>query len=133
MVKITECPNYKCPAFGGRCEEHRKDCPEYVMVLGKDPQDGGSVHMYDCARRWMPTLLVELSQRMNQMGSTNESFRNEMVKSQNTFNGIVAQAVNMITARRQEEPYKLEVVSPRPVKGGPHYVEDQGDGEVKRN
>ena len=88
---------------------------------------------------------------MNQMGATNESFRNEMVKSQNTFNGILAQGVNTLTARRQEEPYQLtseelieqnaidvkwlrhDAETPRPVKGSPHYVEDQGDGEVERN
>ena len=106
-MSIKEGPNYKCPAYGGRCKKHRDNCPEYIHITGKDPQTDEIVNMFDCSRRWVPTLLLEISQRLNQQGAGIESFRNEMVKTQTNFNGILASATNALIASN-EEAKKIE-------------------------
>ena len=48
--------------------------------MGKNPQTGQDVHERNCAVTWLPMLLIEGSQQTRQAGSAIESFRNEMVK-----------------------------------------------------
>lgn len=107
---IHECPDYDCPAtmFKHKCSRHRANCPSYVHVRGKDPQSEEGVDMYDCALRWTPTLLVELSQRMNQLGATTDSFRNELVRAQDTHNQIMAHGVNLALARERANPKLID-------------------------
>ena len=100
-MPIVECPDYDCPEtqFKHKCSKHRANCPNYVMVEGKPPQGEDTIKMFDCALRWAPTLAIELSQRMNQMGADLETFRNELVKAQDTHNQIMAHGVNVALAR----------------------------------
>ncbi len=104
-MTIRECPDYDCPmtAFKHKCSKHRANCPNYVLVEGKTPQGDETIKMYDCALRWAPTLMIELSQRMNQLAASTESFRNELVKAQDTHNQIMAHGVNVALARAAEE------------------------------
>lgn len=112
-MTIQNGANYKCPAYGGRCEKHRADCPEWVHVQGKNPQTEEHVDMFDCARRWVPVLLLEISQRVNQQGAATESFRNEMVNAQSQFNGILAGATNALLAAK-DAPAAMKVISEKP-------------------
>ena len=118
-MTIKECPDYKCPmtAFKTRCKKHRDDCPNYVHIRGKMPQSEEDIDMYDCALKWAPTLAIELSQRMNQMGATMDSFRNELVKAQDTHNQIMAHGVNVALAWEDEREQLMAGENPKLVNG----------------
>lgn len=78
-----------CPMMGG--EECVQDgairngelvaCRFWVTVMGKDPQTGETINNGDCAIAWTPMLLIENSKVNRETGAAVESFRNEMVKS----------------------------------------------------
>ena len=77
-----------CPLMGSECIEDGaiKDgelvkCRFWVHVQGKNPQTGETVSNGDCAFCWTPVLLIENSQQQRQTGAAVESFRNEMVKA----------------------------------------------------
>jgi len=77
-----------CPLMGSECIEDGaiKDgelvkCRFWVHVQGKNPQTGETVSNGDCAFCWTPMLLIENSQQQRQTGAAVESFRNEMVKA----------------------------------------------------
>jgi capsule polysaccharide export protein KpsE/RkpR len=46
-----------------------------------DPNTGTDVDHWSCAVTWMPMLTIENSQQQRQTGAAVESFRNEVVKS----------------------------------------------------
>jgi hypothetical protein len=80
-----------CPLMGGECIEDGsiKDgelvsCRFWVTVMGKDPQTGQEVNTGDCAMAWTPILLIENSKVNRETGAAVESFRNEMVKANET-------------------------------------------------
>jgi hypothetical protein len=68
-----------CPLVKGKCKEHK--CKFYIQVMGANPQTGEDVSRWDCAVAWLPILMIENSQQQRQTGSAVESFRNEMVKT----------------------------------------------------
>ena len=68
-----DCPLYKEP-----CHEHA--CEWYTHLLGTNPQNGQPVDEWGCAISWMPILQIEGAQKMNQLGGSIDSFRNEMVR-----------------------------------------------------
>lgn len=71
---------YDCPATGFK-ERCRKDaCPEWIHVQGNNPQSGAHMDLFDCARRWQPVLLLELSKEVRQLAAAVESARNEARK-----------------------------------------------------
>ena len=77
-----------CPLMGTECIEDGaiKDgelvkCRFWVHVQGTNPQTGETVSNGDCAFCWTPVLLIENSQQQRQTGAAVESFRNEMVKA----------------------------------------------------
>ena len=77
-----------CPLMGSECIEDGAirdgelvKCRFWVHVQGTHPQTGETVSNGDCAIAWTPMLLIENSQQQRQTGAAVESFRNEMVKS----------------------------------------------------
>lgn len=73
---------------GEYCPLIKKDCIQlkcswFTHVRGIDPNTGKDVDHYDCAMTWLPMLLVENSKEQRQTGAAVESFRNEMVRSNN--------------------------------------------------
>lgn len=77
-----------CPMMGGECIEDGsiKDgelvaCRFWVNVHGKHPQSGKEISNGDCAIAWTPMLMIENSKVNRETGATIESFRNEMVKA----------------------------------------------------
>lgn len=68
-----------CPLIQKKCKEHK--CKFYTQIMGKNPNTGEDVNRFDCAVSWLPMLLIEGSQQTRQAGAAIESFRNEMVKS----------------------------------------------------
>jgi hypothetical protein len=68
------CPLLKKGCIGGRCAW-------YIQLRGTHPQTGEPVDQYDCALVMLPLLTIENSQQQRQTGAAVESFRNEMVKA----------------------------------------------------
>lgn len=91
-----------CPMMGEECVEDGAirngelvKCRFWVHVLGKDPQTGKDIDNADCAFAWTPILMIENSKVNRETGAAVESFRNEMVKSNEASQQILLHAVNM--------------------------------------
>ena len=81
-----------CP-LGSTCEEAVdgviKRCAWYTKMVGLDPNTGKEVDDWACSMSWMPMLQVEMSSTNRGQTKALESFRNETVKGQAEFNGLV--------------------------------------------
>jgi hypothetical protein len=91
-----------CPLMGGECIEDGsiKDgelvsCRFWVHVLGKDPQTGKDIDNADCAFVWSPLLMIENSRVNRETGAAVESFRNEMVKANESSQRILLETANI--------------------------------------
>lgn len=76
QLKVEEnCPlnNFK------KCKQ--LECAWFVQMKGTNPNDGKEVDEFACAVAWLPVLLVENAMQSRQAGAAIESFRNEMVKA----------------------------------------------------
>lgn len=65
------------------------DCGWYMKIIGKNPNTEKDVEEYGCSIAWMPIFLIENSQIQNQTGSAIESFRNKMVKSNESIKALI--------------------------------------------
>lgn len=78
----------KCPAtgFARSCREivAECDCPKFVHVQFRDPQTGIAEDKHGCADAFMPILTIMGIQATNQAAAATESFRNEVVKADET-------------------------------------------------
>lgn len=57
------------------------DCAWFIKIAGTNPQTGKEIDEWGCSMAWLPILMIENSQQQRQTGAAVESFRNEMVKS----------------------------------------------------
>lgn len=64
-------------------------------MRGTNPNTGAEVDDWACAIAWMPILMVENSQQQRQTGAAVESFRNEMVRSNEASHQILAVAAGI--------------------------------------
>lgn len=73
-----------CP-LGSKCQEAKDgklyQCAWFVKLAGIDPTTGEAKDEHGCAMNWMPILLIENSQQQKQTSAAVESFRNEMVRA----------------------------------------------------
>jgi len=53
----------------------------FTQLRGNNPNTGEPIDEWGCAIAWIPVLLIENSQQQRQTGAAVESFRNEVVKS----------------------------------------------------
>ena len=67
------------------------DCAWFMEVHGTNPNTGDPVKDWGCAVTWIPMMLIENSQQQRQTGAAVESFRNEMVKSNETSQQLLLQ------------------------------------------
>tara|TARA_R100000541_G_scaffold8347_2_gene15928 strand:+ start:541 stop:846 length:306 start_codon:yes stop_codon:yes gene_type:complete len=84
QLKVEEnCPlhNFK------KCKQFK--CAWFVQMKGTNPNDGKEIDEYACAIAWLPLLLVENATQARQTGAAVESFRNEMVKSNDSNRNIL--------------------------------------------
>ena len=76
-----------CP-LGAKCEEARDGaihrCAWYACVRGTNINTGEEVDEWRCSMNWLPMLLIENSAMQRSTGAAVESFRNEMVKANET-------------------------------------------------
>jgi hypothetical protein len=80
-----------CPIVKDECIQMK--CAWFTQLRGTNPNTGKEVDEYGCAVAWMPMLLVENSQQQRQTGAAVESFRNEMVKSNETSQQVLLEVV----------------------------------------
>lgn len=89
---------------GSLCPLLKKDCVQmqcawFTQLRGKNPQTGAEVDEWGCAVTWLPVLLIENSQQQRQTGAAVESFRNEMVKSNQTTAQVLLAAAQQPTLK----------------------------------
>ena len=82
-------------------------CAWMTRVQGFDTNTGNQVDEYQCAVAWMPLLLIENSGQQRQTGAAVESFRNEMVKANETSQKVLLASFN--GQPQQTQPELLEV------------------------
>ena len=68
-----------CPLIKKECIQLQ--CSWFSQVRGTNPNTGKEIDEYACAIAWLPVLLIENSNQQRQTGAAVESFRNEMVSS----------------------------------------------------
>ena len=91
-MKIESKTN--CPLDGfNPCRQ--LECAWFIKVLGKNPNTGKEIEDWGCSMAWMPILMIENSQQQRQTGAAVESFRNEMVKANQTSQHILMAAANL--------------------------------------
>ncbi len=64
-----------------------------MKVRGNNPNTGEEIDEYGCSMAWLPILMIENSQQQRQTGAAVESFRNEMVKSNDTGQQVLMAAL----------------------------------------
>lgn len=81
-------PKVRCPATGFAKSCHqivtKCECPKFVSVKMRNPQSGELIDKYGCVDSFLPLLLIENAQMSRQTGAAVESFRNEVVKANET-------------------------------------------------
>jgi len=77
-----------CPLDGFKpCRQ--LECAWFMKIRGNNPNTGEEVDEYGCAIAWLPMLMIENSQQQRSTGAAVESFRNEMVKSNETSQHVL--------------------------------------------
>lgn len=80
-------PSNFCPLVKEDCKG--LGCSWFTQLRGTNPNTGEPVDEWGCAVTWLPMLLIENSQMQRQTGSAVESFRNEMVKANDTSRQVL--------------------------------------------
>ena len=57
------------------------DCAWFMKVQGSNPNTGEPTEEWGCAMAWLPFLMIENAMQSRATGAAVESFRNEMVSS----------------------------------------------------
>jgi hypothetical protein len=86
-------PGNFCPLIKEDCVGLK--CSWFTQVRGTNPNTGKEVDEWACAMAWMPIMLIENSQQQRQTGAAVESFRNEMVRANETSNQVLLRAAEM--------------------------------------
>jgi hypothetical protein len=84
-------PGDFCPLLKKECIGLK--CAWFTQIRGTNPNSGKEVDEWACAITWLPVLLVENSQQQRQTGAAVESFRNEMVKTNETSQQILLETI----------------------------------------
>ena len=69
-----------------------------MKIRGNNPNTGEELDDYGCSVAWLPVLMIENSQQQRQTGAAVESFRNEMVKSNDVGQRVLLAAVGVAPA-----------------------------------
>ena len=80
-------PGKFCPLIKKDCIELQ--CSWFAQVRGTNPNTGKEIDEWGCSITWFPILMIENSQQQRQTGAAVESFRNEMVKSNESSKQIL--------------------------------------------
>lgn len=84
-------PKANCPLDGfNPCRQ--LDCAWFMKVRGNNPNTGEEIDDYGCSIAWLPVLMIENSQQQRHTGAAIESFRNEMVKANESSQQLLVSA-----------------------------------------
>lgn len=84
-------PKNQCPLNNFEpCKQ--LDCAWFLKIRGTNPNTGEDTDDWACSMSWLPILLIENAQMNRQTGSAVESFRNEMVKANESSQQLLAYA-----------------------------------------
>jgi hypothetical protein len=65
------------------------ECTWFIQLRGTNPNTGQEIDKWGCSMTFLPMLMVENSQQQRQTGAAVESFRNEMVKANETSQQVL--------------------------------------------
>jgi hypothetical protein len=65
------------------------ECAWFIQIRGQNPNTGADIDEWGCSIAWMPVLMIENSQQQRQTGAAVESFRNEMVKANESSQNLL--------------------------------------------
>lgn len=73
-------PESNCPMDNfNPCRQLK--CAWFMKVSGTNPNTGKEIEDWACSMAWIPIMLIENSKQQKNTSAAVESFRNEMVKS----------------------------------------------------
>ena len=75
------------------------ECAWFMEVKGTNPNTGEEANEWGCAMAFMPIMMMSNAQQSRQTGAAVESFRNEMVKSNQTSNELMSQSIKLAAER----------------------------------
>jgi hypothetical protein len=86
---------------GNHCPLIKKDCigikcSWFTQVRGTNPNTGKDVDEWGCAMTWLPVLLIENAQQSRQAGAAVESFRNEMVSTNQSNQAMLMASAQLL-------------------------------------
>lgn len=100
MAKMK--PGDFCPLIKKDCIGLK--CSWYTQMRGTNPNTGEPVDEWGCAVAWMPFMAVEIAQKSNQTGAAVESFRNEVVKANESNQHLYVAALQQGVVPAQVAP-----------------------------
>jgi hypothetical protein len=71
------------------------ECAWFIQLRGMNPNTGQDIDEWGCSMAWLPILMIENSQQQRQTGSAVESFRNEMVKSNEVSQKVLMASIGL--------------------------------------
>ena len=87
-------PKANCPLDNfNPCRQ--MDCAWFMKIAGHNPNTGEQIDDWGCAMAWMPILMIENSQQQRSTGAAVESFRNEMVKANESTLQLMSTATQL--------------------------------------
>lgn len=90
-MKIESKPN--CPLNNFEpCKQ--LDCAWFMEIHGKHPSTGEPVKEWGCSMTWIPMLLINNAKEQHSTSAAIESFRNEMVNSNEVTQRVLLAASN---------------------------------------
>lgn len=94
-------PKNNCPLNNFEpCKE--LECAWFMKIRGANPNTGEELDDWGCAMSWLPVLLIENSQQQRSTGAAVESFRNEMIRANET-----SQQILLATAANETRNVKM--------------------------
>lgn len=81
------------------------ECGWFMKVAGTHPNTGEQLEDWGCAVTWLPVMLIENSRQQHSTASAVESFRNEMVKSNE-----VGQQVLMAALQHSQQSPQMKYI-----------------------
>jgi hypothetical protein len=102
-------PGEKCPLLKKDCI--KLDCAWFTSVHGVNPETNEPVEHWKCAMTWLPGLLIENTFHQRHTGASVESFRNEMVKANETAAETFRSVLQIATDQKKNKTIMLKDVT----------------------
>lgn len=96
-----------CPLIKKDCINFK--CAWFTKIRGVNPNTGQEVDEWSCAISWLPMLLIENSQQQRHTSGAVESFRNEMVKANDSSQQLLLATTKVMGIERLSTINTVEV------------------------